>query len=183
MAYKKVSIAKGKGSPGAARAKDPNVIIILRSSIATMPVRDGVKITQNITLKPGEEAIGLYLTPTTIKRNDNSEGDPDKEGFITTVTGVHPGDSLEVNEFLQANVAEDFILITKECRESIGVKLHGSLCSPLRLKIEEQDDNEGIGKTLTWTSALRTEEKSAFYTGTIPAIAAYAGDGSSADGL
>jgi hypothetical protein len=42
MAYKKVSIAKGKGSPGAARAKDPNVIIILRSSIATMAVRDGV---------------------------------------------------------------------------------------------------------------------------------------------
>ena len=148
-----------------------------------MPPRDGVKIASDITLKPGAVAIGLYLTPSTIKRNDNSEGDPDKEGFITTVLGVSPGDSLEANEFLQANLGEDFIVLTKECSSTASVKVHGSLCSPLKLTVEEQDDNEGVGKTLTWKSALRSNEKSAFYTGVIPAIAAYTGDTSSTDGL
>ncbi|WP_313265109.1 hypothetical protein [Sphingobacterium sp.] len=183
MAYKKVSIAKGHGSPGAPKAKDPNIIILLARDILTMPARDGVKITTNITLKPGTVGIGLYLTPSSIKRNDNSEGDPDKEGWIQNVVGVHPGDSLEVNEFLEANLGEDFILITKECSTAASVKVHGSLCAPLKLTVEEQDDSEGVGKTLTWKSALRSNEKSVFYTGVIPTIAEYTGDTSSTDGL
>lgn len=183
MAYKPVSIAKGTGSPGAPKAKDPNIIIIRSRDILTMPARDGVKITGNIVLKPGALAIGIYLTPSTIARNDNSEGDPDKEGWIQNVTGFHPGDSIEINEFLEANLSEDFIILTKECSATASVKVHGSLCAPLKLVAEGQDNNEGVGQTLTWKSALRSNEKSAFYTGVIPALAAVAGDGSSADGL
>lgn len=183
MAYKPVSIAKGAGSPGAPTAKDPNIIAIRTRDILSMPARSGVKITENITLKPGAQAIGIYLTPSTISRNDNSEGDPDKEGWIQNVAGAHPGDSIEINEFEQANIGEDFVLITRECSETASVKVHGSLCAPMKLVVEGQDNNEGVAHTLTWKSALRTSEKSAFYTGTIPELAPIAGDGSSDDGL
>lgn len=181
--YKKVSITKGKGAPGAPKAKDPNIIIILARDILTMPARVGVKIAADIILKAGAEAIGVYLTPTTISRNDNSEGDPDKEGWIQNVAGTHPGDSIEINEFLEANIGEDFVLITKECSVTASVKVHGSVCAPLKLVAEGQDNNEGVGQTLTFKSALRSNEKSAFYSGAIPTLAAVAGEGSSADGL
>lgn len=185
MSYIKVSIPKAKGNPGAPEPKDPNIILINTRDIETFPSRDsgGVRISDDITLKTGEKAIALYATPSTINRWDASEGDPDAKGFIQNLVFDHPGDELEFNEFVQENIGEDFVIITKECANEKGVRLHGTPCNPMQFNSEGQDNNEGKKTTLTWASVQRSKFKMAHYYGEIPELEDPAEEGSSGDGL
>lgn len=173
MSYVKVSIPKAKGNPGAPEPKDPNIILINTRDIETFPKREngGVKIAEDIKLKDDAKAISLYATPSTINRFDTSEGDPDAKGFIQNLTFDHPGDSLEFNEFVQENLGEDFVIITKECATEKGVRLHGTPCNPMQFNAEGQDDNEAKKTTLTWASVQRSKFKAAHYYGEMPALA------------
>lgn len=182
----KVSIPKAKGNPGAPEPKSPNIIFINTRDIDTFPSRDekGVLITEDLTLKASEKAISLYATPSTINRWDTSEGDPDAKGWIQNLTFDHPGDELEFNEFLQNAIGEDFIIITKECADDKGTRLHGTPCNPMQFNAEGQDNNEGKKTTLTWASVQRSRFKSAHYRGALPEIADPAAEssGSGSDG-
>jgi len=206
MTYTKVSLPKKTGgSPGAPVAKNPNIIIILvrdllkdaNGNITGWPERDasGVKLTGNIsltTIPTAAKAIGIYATPSTIKRNDTSEGDADAEGFLHNVSFSSPGSSLAKDEFVQNNISEDVIIITRDFENASGTRVHGTPASPLKMVVEEQDDNEANKSTFTFKSALRTKYKSAHYSGTMPTLAADAnydaesgstGSGSDASGI
>lgn len=184
MAYVKVSIPKSKGNPGAPEPKDPNIILINTRDIEAFPKREsgGVLITDDIELKSGEKAISLYATPSTINRFDSSEGEPDAKGFIQNLTFDHPGDELEFNEFVQNSIGEDFIIITKECANEKGVRLHGTPCNPMQFNVEGQDNNEGKKSTLTFATVQRSGFKSAHYRGALPELADPASDTGSSDG-
>lgn len=173
MVYTKVSIPKRTGgSPGAPSAKKPTIIAINVRDIETWPARDpnGVLLVGNIALKASAKAIGIYATHSTIKRNDGSEGDADAEGFNHNVVFDHPGNSLARDVFAQNNVSEDLILITQG-ETSIDTRVHGTPTNPMKMVVEEQDDNEANKATFTFKSALRTKYKSAHYRGTLPALA------------
>lgn len=187
MTYVKVSIPKRSGgSPGAPTAKKPTIVVINTRDILTWPARDanGVKLAGDIVLKPEAKAIGIYATHSTIKRNDGSEGDPDAEGFLHNLSFAHPGNSLARDEFSQNNISEDLILISQG-ETAADVRVHGTPTNPMKMVIEEQDDNEGTKVTFTFKSALRTKYKSAHYTGLIPMLAAEAAEesGSGAGGI
>lgn len=195
MAYNKVSIPKKSGGPGAPVPKEPNVIFILvkdlaedaNGNITGFPERDsqGVKSTSDIALKAGEKAQAVYITPSTINRFDSSEGDPDKMGWNSNFSGEHPGDELPFAEWLQNNLNEDFLILSKECGESSGSRLQGTPCNPMKVSVEGQDNNEGKFSTLTFASIQRSKYKMMHYTGSDPDIADdYAeGSGSAGGGL
>lgn len=191
MAFTKVSIPKKTGA-GAPTGKDPNVLFIKISQIAKtggaysgFPTRDGVKSASALTLNEGEKAVGVYVTPTTINRFDSSEGDVDKKGWIQNFVGEHPGDETPFADWLEENLNEDFVIITKECGDNEGTRLHGTPCNPMQMSVEAQDNNEGKMSTLTFASQQRSKYKSMHYVNDLPEIAAdyVEGSGSGSGGL
>lgn len=191
MAFTKVSIPKKAGA-GAPTGKEPNVLFVKVSQIAKVdgeytgfPTRDGVKSAAALALKANEEAVGVYITPTTINRFDSSEGDVDKKGWIHNFTGEHPGDETAFADWLEQNLNEDFVMITRECGDSNGTRLHGTPCNPMQFQAEGQDNNEGKMTTLTFASTQRSKFKSMHYVHDLPAIAAdyVEGSGSAGGGL
>jgi len=186
---------KTGGSPGAPVAKNPNIIFIdvndltkdaLTGEITGWPERDagGVLLNGPIALKAEAKAIGMYFTPSTIKRNDNSEGDPDAEGFFHNLSGEHPGSSLQKDELVQRGISTDYIIITRDFEDPNGTRVHGTPANPMKMVVEEQDDNEANKSTFTFKSIQRTKFKSAHYKGALPALAADADyDASSGGGI
>ncbi len=181
----KVSIPKTNANAGAPTPKSPNILLVVASDILTFPTRDakGVLLTTDLALKPDAKAISLYATPMSISRTDSAEGDPDGKGWLQTVTFAHPGDSLQINEFAQNALNEDWIIITTECSDTTGTRLHGTPCNPMQYTIEEQDNNEGKKKTFTYTQSMRSQYKSAHYPGELPAVHAPVASGSAGGGV
>ena len=103
MTYVPVSVPKTGVNPGRPKGKDPNIIIVRTDDVMNYPTRDanGVKNTagQNLTIKPGASAIAIYATPSTIKRFDAIEGDPDAKGWIQNLEFEHPGDEVGFDEW------------------------------------------------------------------------------------
>ncbi len=188
MAYVNVSLPKKKsgGSPAAPKPKNPTIIIVDVDDIDTFPDRDdkNVLIVGNITLKAGKTALGIYAIPPSISRTDPSDGEPAQQnvGFIETVAFDHPDSYLEFDEFVQAYIGRDVIIISQECQDNKGTRVHGHPCNPLNLTYAPQDNNEGVKSTLTFATTLRSRFKTAHYRGTIPALAAAAPEGSDAGG-
>lgn len=177
-----VSLPKKNGSPV---AKDPNVIIIDCEDVLTWPARNakGVLIAGDIVLKPGAKAIAMYATPSTISRNDTSEGDPDAEGFIQNVSFERPGDDLEYNEFIQNKVQANLVIITTECSDSTGTRLHGTKCCPLKFKYTGTDNKDAKKSMLEFASVQRGRYKMAHYAGAIPAVADVTPESSDESGI
>lgn len=188
MSYVAVSLPKGRSNPGAPTAKDPNIIFVFLRDIDkdAFPKRDSknVLIVDDIVLKTGAKAIGLYVTPSSINRWDTSDGEHDESGFIQNFSASRPGDDLEFAELATELLGEPVIIISKACSENNGVRLQGSPCNPMVLSFESQDNNEANKSTLTFASSQRSRFKTAHYRGEIPELADPVNyDGSDAGGL
>ena len=173
MAYVNASVPKKRGPVGAPRPKNPTIILINTRDVVEDPERDdkGVLISDDIELKPGATAIGIYATSSSISRAKTIEGDEDAEGIVDTLTFAHPGSSLEIDEFIQNNLGEGFIAITRECGDGQGTRLHGTICNPMKFTLEGQDDNEAVRNTFTFTQPLPSNMMPAHYRGAMPALA------------
>lgn len=58
-----------------------------------------VVIEDDIVMKAGRYAIGIYLTPGTAEISSNSDGETDAEGYTPSVKFNHPGNEQEIREF------------------------------------------------------------------------------------
>jgi len=183
-----VSVGKKRGMP---RAKNPNVIFIKVSDLMTdaggdytgFPLRaaNNVGSSGNLALTVGAKALAIYMTPSTISRNDNSDGEGSGVGIISNFVGEHPGDDEAINQFLQEYLDEDVLILTKECSTGTGTRLQGTPCNPMKLTFEGQDNNEGVKKTITFTQAARHEYVMMHYSGTMPELLPYTADPGSDD--
>lgn len=184
MTYVKVSLPKIKTGAGAPAPKEPNVLVYRAADVLNFPTRSGVVAVGNLTLKEGAKGIALYLTPSTISRGGTTEGDPNEEraAFVDTVSGQRPGDDKHFAGFLQEDLNEGHILITKECGDAEGTRLHGTPCNPLYFSVEKQDNREGKFSTLTWTQGQPTKNATLHYTGTTPDVADAPSAGSGGEG-
>jgi len=168
--YSMVSIPKKGSNPGAPKGKDPNIIIWRTEDVQTMPPRDGkgIRITGDIVLKTNANAIAIYATPKSIKRFDAGEGEPDYKAFINNLEFDHPGDEIELQEFVANNINHNLNAMSMR-QGGKAKKVHGTPTEPLQFDIEEQDDDEGIKTSFKLKSIMRGP-KSAVYEGTIPQI-------------
>ncbi len=161
--------AGGSISPGAPIAKDPNVTIIEVYQIVSEPERDdgNVKMEGSWTFKPGYEPVQLYMTPSTQSRHFATDGDEDAVGMNQDYVGNHPGETLEVFEFIQYFTGRNVIILAGSC-QSKHLVVYGSKCAPLQLKGEHTADNDGTATVMTFEQAQRTGLTPGIYYGPIP---------------
>jgi len=166
--YIPTSVTKPRGnkSPGASAPKDPNVTIVRAEDIQSFPPRNenGVLLDGSIVMKPNAFMIQVYMTPSTIDASFTTEGEEDAEQFKHTFKGEHPGDELEILEFIQNNTGRDLIIIYGSCTEMIK-KVMGSKCAPMKLKTESQDNKDGRKKIMTFEQIVATGFVPAHYEG------------------
>lgn len=158
------------GNPGRPNPKDPHIIILKCDDLAAKPVKesDGVTVHTDLTLKAGKTAIEIYATPVTIKVGDKSSGDPDKKGFITTLSFEHPGSDAEYAAFVNDNVNENLMAIVVYPDLSFN-KLLGWPGNPLQMNHEGKDDEKEDSNAITLES-LFAGDKLLHYTGALPTV-------------
>ena len=171
MAYVKVSVPRPEGHPGSGIQPKDRLIVIETDDIETMPVRDdkGVVIEQDITLKNGEKAAAIYLTPGTAELTSSSDGDPDAEGFTPAIKFSHPGNEQAVREFKSYYLGKNCIVLIQYCKDG-KCDLIGSPCNPVRLSVAYTGNKDANSNELTFTQVSRGDDI-AIYEGAIPAVA------------
>lgn len=169
MAYVKKSIVKPLGgSPGAAAPKEPNVTIVAVDDIQTWPARDdkSVNMLGNFVMKTGAKMYQVYMTPSKIKAGFESDGDEDSVTFKQKFEGEHPGNSLDIAEFVQNWTGTNCIVIYGSCQDSFK-KVIGTKCAPVQLKPSLKDDNDSRTHMLVFEQFAKSGWVPGHYTGTI----------------
>jgi hypothetical protein len=167
--YIRTNVAKPAGSsPGAAAPKEPNVVVVAVDDILVWPMRDlnGVRTLGNFTLKPGAKMIQLYMTPSKIKASYEAEGEEDTITYKQKFEGEHPGDSLEIEEFITNWTGVNAVIIHGSCTDNFR-KIVGTKCAPVQLKASSQDDNEARKKMLTFEQYAKSGFLPGHYTGAL----------------
>ncbi|OIQ22035.1 MAG: hypothetical protein BM557_01260 [Flavobacterium sp. MedPE-SWcel] len=163
------SIVKPSGvSPGAGAPKEPNVTIVIVDDILVFPMRDGggVKILGNIVMKPGAKMYQFYQTASKFKAGFESEGDEDTITYKQKVEAEHPGDGLDINEFITNWTGKNVIVIFGSCSDNFQ-KVYGTKCAPLQLKATSQDDNDARKKMLVFEQYAKSAYLPGHYTGSL----------------
>jgi len=170
MAYVKVDIKKpAKG--GAPQGKKAEIVIIDATEVAVFPARDdkGVVIDGAITFKDGKYAILLSATASSISLPVTSEGEEDAVGITSLPEFYHPGDSLEKDEFIQNWTNKNIIVAVKigACTDPNSYyKVFGSMCNPLSLIVEGQDNNEATKTMIKFQQFTKSAYVPGRYSGT-----------------
>ena len=174
MTYIRTNVAKPANSAGGGSPKNPNVTIIAVSDVATWPARDdkGVLISGNFVMNTGAKAISVYMTPTKIKAGYEPEGDEDSQTFKHKFEGLHPGDSLAINELVQNYSGEPCIIIVGSCDDA-DKRIYGTKCAPMYLKPSATDENDNRNHTLMFEQYAKRNLLPAHYTGAIPTVAPF----------
>ncbi len=166
MSFRK-SVPQPLPGAGAPKPKKPMVTIVFADDILVFPMSDvnGVKMLGNIVLKDGAKMERIYETIDTQKASHTFEGDPDKEGFLKMFEGSHPGDQLEINEFIQNTIGVGMLVIYDvDCSTGLR-KVLGTPCNPLYLKPEFTDDKDGVAHMLKFEQRMRDRFVAKFYEG------------------
>lgn len=160
---------QSRKSPGAPIPKDPNLTVIRAEDVVSMPVRNanGVKMEGNWVLKAGASAAQIYVTPSKMNPTFDNEGDEDSISVSHNFEAMHPGDSLEINEFVQNNMSRNLILIYGNCQDSIK-KVYGTPCAPMQLKPSFAADNDSTNHTLTFEQFQKTADLPGHFEGALP---------------
>lgn len=168
--YLRTSVPKNSngGSPGASAPKEPNVTIVATEDILTWPTKDskGVLYTGSFVMKPNAKMISVYMTASKIKASYESDGDEDVAAFKHKFEGEHPGDSLEIAEFIQNWMGVNCIIIYGSCSDTYR-KVQGTKCAPLQLKATGTDDNDSRKNMLNFEAFVKTRHLPGRYTGTL----------------
>lgn len=170
MSYIKISVPRANTgtSPGAYKAKKPNVTILDADDVLTWPGRDSksVKQTGNYVLKPGAQMIKIYMTPETIDAGFETEGPEDGKVFKATFKGEHPGDALEVREFAQNWLGRPVIIFEENCRNNV-INTYGTECSPMKLVPSGASNKDGTKTMLTFEQPNPVEYLPGYYEGAL----------------
>lgn len=168
MAYVKKSVAKPEGPVGRSLITRDEVVLIDVEDLKVWPEPDPdeVTITENIVLNAGAYPISVYLTPGSAELTENSEGDPDEEGFIPQLKFKHPGNSKEFREFKHNCINRRFIGLLRHCSGSVDI--FGSPCNPIRMQTAYTGNSSGNSNEVTFAQSFKGDGIR-IYEGTIPA--------------
>lgn len=155
-------------SAGAAAPKNPNVVVVATDDILVWPTKNanGVLIQGNFVMKPGAKMIEVYMTPSKSKASYEPQGEEDSESYKHKFEGEHPGNELEIAEFVQNWTGVPAIVIYGSCSDDYR-KVVGTKCAPVRLKATLQDDNDARKNMLVFEQYANTGDVLGHYTGEI----------------
>ena len=148
-------------SAGAGSGKD-QVTIVLAEDVAVFPPRDdnGVKMLGNFAMKPGAKMITLYTTKSKGEAPVTTDGDEDSISIKQMFNTQHPGNRLEVKEFVQNWLGKNVYILHKACQDDF-FEVMGTPCAPLQLKPEKTDTNDAR----FWSLKFEAFAKSAYVPG------------------
>jgi len=148
MSYERVSVKKASSNAGRPKGKAAYIVLFDWEDIQTYTRDDkGVRVTA-FAFKTGKKPIGIYATDSTQNVFHQLSGNDDARGFIHHVDFEHPGDSLELNEFLENNVNGRLGGILVPCGDP-DCKIAGLPCNPLKFTQDNgQSNNEGTKHTI-----------------------------------
>lgn len=173
MTYIKVNVPKPtKKGAGTRESKDPNVVVVMVDAILNAPPRDskGVVYDGAFVFKNGDHATKVYATASTIKQTKTMEGDEDAVGVNAGVEFAHPGDELEINEFIQGHMNTPVMIFvrTNSCGSGTPFyKVYGTPCAPLTQKVEGQNDNDATKNMLKFEPSAKSQYVPGFYYGNL----------------
>lgn len=155
-------------SAGAPTPKDPNTTLVRTADVLAWPSVDagGINMLGNYVLKPGAKFLQYYSTASKISSGYESEGDEDAVGVIMKYESSHPGNSVEIREFVMAALGDDFVIFQGTCRDASKTVL-GTKCSPMKLKPTGTDNADGTNNMLVFEQYMRTAQLPFNYTGSI----------------
>lgn len=156
--YIKKSVKKPVGiSAGSAAAKEPNVTVIDVDDILLFPPCDenGVRMLGSFGLKPGAKMYQFYSTQSKISAPYESDGDEDSINIAQSFDAQHPGNELEIKEFIQNWLGKNVVIIHGSCQDPWR-EVMGTPCAPLQLSPSKQDNNDGRFHMLKFKSFAKT---------------------------
>lgn len=176
MSYTKVSIPKNGDGAGCPTPRKSKIILVDVEDVASEPTRTvgDVAVQGNLTLTEGAKAVGIYATSSTIQITEEFGGDPDAEGVKNGLVFEHPGNSVDIKNFLEVWKNKGVIAIVTECDGSASGRpqIIGRVCNPLRLTVETTMNNEATKRQLTWAQTLFDKFLAGEYAGDLPTLAA-----------
>ena len=155
--YTKVNLNKPAGiSPGSAAPKSETIIVDVED-IQVFPLSDqnGVKLAGQFVLKPGASMIKMYGTKSKTDAPYESDGDEDSISINQKFMIQHPGNNLEIKEFVQNWLGRNVIVLHKACQDGF-YEVMGTPCAPLQVKPAKVDNNDGRYHTLNFESFAKT---------------------------
>lgn len=163
-----VGRSQGSQSAGAAAPKEPNVTVVAVDDILSFPKTDGkgVNMVGSFVMKPGAKMIQVYMTSSKSKASYEPQGEEDAESYKHKFEGEHPGNSLEIAEFIQNWTGVPAIVIYGSCADNFR-KVVGTKCAPVRLKATLQDDNDARKNMLVFEQSANTGYVLGHYTGNL----------------
>ena len=106
------------------------------------------------------------MTPSKSKASYEPQGEEDAESYKHKFEGEHPGNELEIAEFVQNWTGVPAIVIYGSCVDSYR-KVIGTKCAPVRLKATLQDDNDARKNMLVFEQYANTGYVPGHYTGDV----------------
>lgn len=174
--YTKVSIPKNGDGAGCPTPRKSKIILVDVEDVASEPTREvgDVTVQGNLTLNENATAVGIYATASTVDITEEFGGDPDAEGVKNGLAFEHPGNSVDIKNFLEVYKNKGVIALVTECDgTSAGrTQIIGRVCNPLRLTVETTMNNEATKRKLTWTQAQNDKFLAGEYSGDLPTLAA-----------
>lgn len=166
MTYVKASVRRPAGNPGNGIQPKDQLVIYDVDDILSFPQRNdaGVVIEDDIVMKAGRYAIGIYLTPGTAEISSNSDGETDAEGYTPSVKFNHPGNEQEIREFKTNWLSKKCIVVLRYCSGK-PADLIGTPCNPCKLSVSYTGSNESNTNELTFTQISKGDDI-AIYRGT-----------------
>ncbi len=98
-----------------------------------------------------------------------AEGAADARGYKKGVKFEHPGNSSDIEDFIEYNSNRNLGTIVRSCNGK-QVRIFGDPCNPLSLKAETQDTKDGMKTTITLQQDVRDAFRVLTYTGELPGI-------------
>jgi len=169
MPYFRKSVASPGGiSPGSAKPKNANVTLLFVDDILSWPVRNdsGILYEGNFVMKAGASMLQVYMTPKKQKPGYVGEGEVDEMSIQQKFEGSHPGNSLEIKEFIQNTIGKDVIIMSGDCQGK-SFEVFGTPCSPLRMKPTGVLDDTRTGHDMVFDQSLPTGLLPGTYNGSV----------------
>ena len=123
MTYVKASVRRPAGNPGNGIQPKDQLVIYDVDDILSFPQRNdaGVVIEDDIVMKAGRYAIGIYLTPGTAEISSNSDGETDAEGIRLPLSSIIPVTNRKFASLRQTGCPRNVSLCSVIVAESLPI--------------------------------------------------------------
>lgn len=150
MPYVNTNVTKTTNA-GKGASRKAKVFIFNWDDIATHTRVDNV--VSGLVFKAGKYGVEVYADQKSIKTPVDTDGEHNSTAFTQTVEFMHPGDAIEIRDYLSNWVNKEVGCVLDYC-DGTTPKLYGAPCAPLSLQAKGEESSDKTNKVMTFKSVL-----------------------------